>query len=127
MKLSDFPSKFLKFNLPLHCWLFCVLGLTSCSENQRLTSELKELQTREIEGITEVTAVNAQLADTKRRMTEFSKRQLSPQDIAEAEAKAAKLKQRLEYLLSATKAANEQTERLSGEITQYRIKYIKSN
>ncbi len=123
----------LSFSTSLHhskiaCLGVAMLGclpLTSCSENRRLAAELKELKTDQVELTTESTAINSQAADSYRKMHELEKSQQGDdRAVADAEAKAEVLRKRIAYLQSAVKAANEQSDKLNTQTTQYRVKYL---
>jgi hypothetical protein len=118
---------------PLHqrkSWLicfpvFCCLALSSCSENRRLAAELKELKTVEIELGTESSAASALATESYRKVKELEKSQQGDDRIVEeAEAKAEVLKKRIAYLQSAIKAANEQSDKLNTQTTQYKVKHL---
>jgi outer membrane murein-binding lipoprotein Lpp len=104
----------------------CFAGLVSCSDNNRLSSELNELNAQEMELTTASSALAVSVNDSHRKLGEIEKSlRGNDRELLVITDKAARLKQRLQYLQSAVQSANEQSDALNTETTKYKQKYLK--
>ena len=100
--------------------------LTSCSDNQRLTLELKNLKATEVELATQSKELQTQASGFARKIADAEKaRATEEQTVADAEAKATQLTKRVAYLEAKLKAINEQANALNTQVTQFQVKYQK--
>lgn len=118
----NFPQKFFKTRQIVT--VGAAFFLVSCSDTQRLKTELKHLNAQEVELNTEAGVVSAQVSAAKRDLNEVERAQARKPKVAEIEAQVTKLKARVEYLDAANKAVAEQNKVLLGDLAAYQSEFV---